>query len=66
MRRAFGSAVIRFTCVRSIAASFNSPAAAARRSSSSGIEDQRKKLIRLAISQPSSGFSDPRATVSTR
>jgi hypothetical protein len=44
----------------------SSPAAAARRSSSSGIDDHRKKLIRLAISQPLSGFSALVAMVSTR
>jgi hypothetical protein len=57
---------MRFTCLTSIAGSFNSPAAAARRSSWSGMDDHRKKLIRLAISQPLSGLSGPRATASTR
>jgi hypothetical protein len=36
------------------------------RSSSSGIEDHRKKLRRLAISQPLSGRSGPLPTASTR
>ena len=53
---------MRFTCRASMVGWLSSPAAAARRSSSSGIDDHRKKLIRLAISQPLSGFSAPRAT----
>ena len=60
-RRARRRLVIRFTCFASSAGVLNSPAAAARRSSSSESRPQ-EKLRRLASSKPSRAFSGPRET----
>ena len=57
---------MRATWAASFFGSLSSLAAAARRSSSSGIDDHRKKLMRLAISQSLSVISVPRGADSTR